>query len=557
MSFVELALEAEKLCKENRLEDAIIKFKQALTRGTTDPVIKTAVYAQVGNAYFYLQQFTLAREYHEKELELARAMGDSELEANALGNLGNTMRSLCLFDEATGLCRQQLQLWRELGKRNGEARALYNLGNIFHNKAKSDLGGISSPDAQKALNEAITYYEYYLAIVKAMGDVVSMGKAYGNLGNAHYRLGSYETSVQCHKERLTIAKSQSDKQAERRAYTNLGNSYIFLENNNEALDCYQNVRSIAQSMSELAVEAQACYCLGATSSLMSRFKDAIKYYIEHLHIAQRLADRIGEGRAYWALGNAHKNLGNKDRAAFYTKRHLDISREIGDEEAVCYAEETLLQLETASEAPSSPCHSLLRRRRSMEHLDLLSLTPRTKDKKKNPFAAFFSKEKQAKAKPEQRKSSVEVDKENAEDMFDMLDRVQRSRINEQRSDQKLVAKKEDIEELLAAITGTNNSNRRLENQRVSLAELQEKQQHQINQSQSDSNLQKIQKKLKKEKKKEKFADDEFFESLLKGAQSGRLDEQRSAVVPGVRSKRPQVRTIPDEDFFTNLLKYNK
>ena len=135
---------------------------------------------------------------------------------------------------------------------------------------------------------------------------------------------------------------------------------------------------------------------------------------------------FNSGRAYWALGNAHKNLGNKDRAAFYTKRHLEISREIGDEEAACFAEETLLQLETASEAPSSPCRSLLCRRKSMEHLDLLSMTPRAKDKKKNPFAAFFSKEK-AKDKPEKRKSSVDVDKENTEDMFDMLDRVQRSR----------------------------------------------------------------------------------------------------------------------------------
>lgn len=102
---------------ENRLEDAIAKFKEALDRGSTDPVITAAVYAQVGNAYFYLQNFDLAREFHEMELELARSMGDSELEANALGNLGNTMRSLCLFDEATDMCRQQLQVWKELGNR--------------------------------------------------------------------------------------------------------------------------------------------------------------------------------------------------------------------------------------------------------------------------------------------------------------------------------------------------------------------------------------------------------------------------------------------------------
>ena len=87
-------------------------------------------------------------------------------------------------------------------------------------------------------------------------------------------------------------------------------------------------------------------------------------------IKKRLNDQVGESRAYWALGNAQRSLGNLERAAFYTRRHLEISREVGDIDGINSAEETLLQLETASEAPSSPCHSLLRRRRSMEQLDM-------------------------------------------------------------------------------------------------------------------------------------------------------------------------------------------
>ena len=55
---------------------------------------------------------------------------------------------------------------------------------------------------------------------------------------------------------------------------------------------------------------------------------------------------------------------------------LNSSREAGDEDAINSAEETLLQLETASEAPSSPCHSLLRRRHSMEHIDMQGTTLR-------------------------------------------------------------------------------------------------------------------------------------------------------------------------------------
>jgi hypothetical protein len=100
---------------------------------------------------------------------------------------------------------------------------------------------------------------------------------------------------------------------------------------------------------------------------------------------------------------------------------------VGDLEAANFAEETLLQLETASEAPSSPCHSLLRRRRSMEHLDLVSLTPHPKSKKdrKNPFVNFFSKSSQ-KAKTVV-DPSKDPDKENEDDMFDILNRVQGSR----------------------------------------------------------------------------------------------------------------------------------
>ena len=66
------------------------------------------------------------------ELDLAIEMRNKKNEANALGNLGNTLRSLNLFPEATDRCRAQLQIWRDLGQRQGEARALYNLGNIFH-----------------------------------------------------------------------------------------------------------------------------------------------------------------------------------------------------------------------------------------------------------------------------------------------------------------------------------------------------------------------------------------------------------------------------------------
>ena len=140
-------------------------------------------------------------------------MRNRKNEANALGNLGNTLRSLNQFSEAADRCRAQLQIWRDLGQRQGEARALYNLGNIFHAQAKA-IDGSSKAEGQYALGEAIRYYECYLAIVKAMDNRILMGRAYGNLGNAHYRLGSFETAIECHRERLKLAEEHNDRNVE-------------------------------------------------------------------------------------------------------------------------------------------------------------------------------------------------------------------------------------------------------------------------------------------------------------------------------------------------------
>ena len=146
-------------------------------------------------------------------------------------------------------------------------------------------------------------------------------------------------------------------------------------------------------------------------------------------------------------------MGNLERAAFYTRRHLEISREVGDIDGINSAEETLLQLETASEAPSSPCHSLLRRRRSMEQLDMTIGQSETSSDSSG---------------------TRNLNKENEEDMFDILTRIQGSRLDDQRANQKRVqTRKEDIDNLLNQIAGINGANRRMDKQRVSLAEINE------------------------------------------------------------------------------------
>lgn len=69
---LELALEGERLCKSGDCRAGIAFFLAAIQTGTDDLKTLSAIYSQLGNAYFYLGDFTKAMEYHKLDLKLAR-----------------------------------------------------------------------------------------------------------------------------------------------------------------------------------------------------------------------------------------------------------------------------------------------------------------------------------------------------------------------------------------------------------------------------------------------------------------------------------------------------
>ncbi|XP_065428137.1 G-protein-signaling modulator 1 isoform X6 [Chrysemys picta bellii] len=352
-SCLELALEGERLCKAGDFKAGAAFFEAAVQVGTEDLKTLSAIYSQLGNAYFYLKEYSKALEYHKHDLTLARTIGDRIGEAKASGNLGNTLKILGQFDEAIVCCQRHLEISQEQGDKVGEARALYNIGNVYHAKGKQlswsmaqDPGSLP-PEVKETLQRASEYYERNLSLVKELGDRAAQGRAYGNLGNTQYLLGNFSEATAFHKERLAIAKEFGDKAAERRAYSNLGNAHIFLGRFDISAEYYKKTLQLSRQLKDQAVEAQACYSLGNTYTLLQDYERAIEYHLKHLLIAQELGDRVGEGRACWSLGNAYVSLGNHDQALRFARKHLEISQEIGDRNGELTARMNVAQLKSA------------------------------------------------------------------------------------------------------------------------------------------------------------------------------------------------------------------
>lgn len=579
---LQLALEGEKLCKAGNCRDGVAFFEAALQAGTDDFRTLSAIYSQLGNAYFYMGDYVKAMQYHKHDLTLARTMGDRLGEAKASGNLGNTLKVMGKFEEAVICCRRHLEICQEHGDRVGEGRALYNLGNVYHAKGKhigrmghQDPGEF--PEEVKALFEkAVQYYEENMILMKEIQDRAAQGRACGNLGNVHYLLGNFSKAIHYHHERLKIAKEFGDRAAERRAHSNLGNAHIFLGEFEKAAEHYKKTLMLAQELGDRAIEAQACYSLGNTYTLLKDYPTAVEYHMRHLKIAQELFDKVGEGRACWSLGNAHSAMNQHKEAYHYASRHLEISKETGDRMGQATAQLNIAELSKTlglpeNQAPTSPTTDKRNRRISMERMDILKMTPDAKAMKNKHNVKNQNSPHNADQDEEGALNTSVANKSgllDEEDFFDFISRFQSKRMDDQRCSLSLPngggtssvrgnsngrnsnhpaqggsgAPKAESgkDELLDMIAGVQGS--RMNEQRATVSFLPG-----LPKSKQPEILQRLSVAANND---ENFPDETFFEMLMK-CQGTRIEDQRSSLPledsDNVLQAAP---TVPDEDFFS-------
>jgi len=586
-SCMELALEGERLCKTGDCRSGVSYFEAAIQRGTEDLKTLSAIYSQLGNAYFYLQEYEKALEFHKHDLTLARTLGDRNGEAKASGNLGNTLKVLGKFEEAIVCCTRHLDISREMHDKIGEARALYNLGNVYHAKGKHigrsrhrDPGDFPG-EVRLALERAVEFYEANLVLVRELRDKAAEGRAYGNLGNTHYLLGNFDKAVQYHEERLMIAREFNDRAAERRAFSNLGNAHVFLGEFEIAAEYYKRTLEIADNLGDKAIEAQACYSLGNTYTLLKAFEKATQFHLRHLSIAKELGDRVGEGRAYWSLGNAYTALNRHDIALGYAEKHLIVSKEVGDRTGELTAEMNIADLKVVlgisdantnsidEELPYQTAAASVRGTENDEHLNNGISQPSGN----HQLRALSQGDVKLRVKADQSiDSSLEEGPD--EDFFDMLMKAQGGRMEDQRCelprpDIKKSSNGQGAQAMRNSTSRAANSQKGPKsNSLVPPTEmkpsvstenlfdiLQRVQGNRIDEQRSsiqplpglDPALR--EQLLTESKEKQSTVPDDAFLDMLMRCQATRMEDQRCDF-----PSMPRGPTVPDEDFFSLILK---
>lgn len=190
-----------------------------------------------------------------------------------------------------------------LGHRNGHTPEGHALGEgqILFPGQEGHLGRL--PSQWEGHGSDSSAPRRNLSLVKELGDRAAQGRAYGNLGNTHYLLGSFVEATTFHKE----VSGQWGRRRQGSGYpTGLPTSSGFGAGAPRAAPSGHR-----HGASHPAVHVGSWGC-----SVTPR---VLGLCPQRLAIAKEFGDKAAERRAYSNLGNAHIFLGRFDVAAEYYK----------------------------------------------------------------------------------------------------------------------------------------------------------------------------------------------------------------------------------------------
>jgi len=213
-------------------------------------------------------------------LSAARRLRDSNLQGNALTNIGLAQQELGQAEEAISAHRDAIAIFRVTGDASGMGDALNNLGLALREESRSE--------------EAITAHRDAVVIYREAGDRPGEAAALNNLGLALKRAGCLDEAVSSHKDAVVIYRETGDRHGEGMALGNLGSTLQMSGQPGAAISAWRSAVSKFLETGDHSARGVALSNLGSVLAEVGQSEDAIIAYREAAFVFRDTGDRERE-----------------------------------------------------------------------------------------------------------------------------------------------------------------------------------------------------------------------------------------------------------------------
>ena len=250
-------------------------------------------------------------------INLQRKFSEPEEIADALGKLGAKFMAWGLSREASEFYQQQLDLARQIGNLQIEMSALWFLGYI-------SLSYHSQPQ------QAVTFYQQGLDIARQLEERRSEQMFLGVLDSAYFALFECcfsRQAIDYFQQRLETARQTGDRQLETASLNKLGIIYGQLGQYKQAIKFYEKALAIARDLSSPCLQAKVLSNLAAhIYNYQGQYQQTLKFFGESLSLSRNIPNCDNEITLV-NLGVVYLSLGQDERAINSFERALTIARD--------------------------------------------------------------------------------------------------------------------------------------------------------------------------------------------------------------------------------------
>jgi tetratricopeptide (TPR) repeat protein len=258
--------------------------------------------------------YDAARSAAERQRDLAVALGDRRLGADALDSLGEAAWRQGDYEAAAGFHRRSRAASSDVGDRRGVAASLKNLGVVASNRGDYE--------------RARAYFEWSLAIAREVDARRLATHCLNNLGVLAREQGDLRRAQELFERSLELKRELGDRPG---VADTLGNLGLLADDRavyGEAREHLEECLAIKREFGDRQGEAIALGNLGSIATAEGDYDAAREYYGESLAIKRDLGDRKGVCFTLVNLGIAEQNQGAYETAREHYERSLDIARDI-------------------------------------------------------------------------------------------------------------------------------------------------------------------------------------------------------------------------------------
>jgi signal transduction histidine kinase/uncharacterized protein YozE (UPF0346 family) len=283
---------------ENRVNDSIKQF----------------IYAEVGDSYMQIGNYSKAYEYLAKNYELGLATKNIKIQQQSCLQLGMFYRDVNEFEKASQYLIKSVDFSMQMNDPDEICDSYRMLAGVYIKTKNFDLALKCS---EKSINyvDNINNYTFPRYFV------------YTSHGNIQKGCGQYEKALETFRKSVTLSQNVGDKSTLGATYISMADTYNKMNDFENAEKYYKKCGLLITSMGERDLMDYK-YSFGSLLLKKKQVDEAIKHFNESVILANKFDKKTLLQRNYLLLSQAYEQKNEAPKSLFYLKKSVALQDSI-------------------------------------------------------------------------------------------------------------------------------------------------------------------------------------------------------------------------------------